>query len=76
VGAPGRCRHAPPLPSPACDPTHERHHGGADYADLLDTLDRSTIAHDVLLTVTVDLVESISRRGTSTVAAALVCSFR
>lgn len=45
---------------------------GADYADLLDTLDRSTIAHDVLLTITVDLRRVRARRGASTVAAALV----
>ncbi len=44
---------------------------GADYADLLDTLDRSTIAHDVLLTITVDLRRVRARRGASTVAAAL-----
>jgi hypothetical protein len=44
----------------------------ADYTELLDTLDRSTIEHGVLLTVTVDLRRVSSRRGVALVHAALV----
>jgi hypothetical protein len=42
---------------------------GRDYDELLEMLDPSTIAHDVLVTVTVDLGRVRARRGATNIAA-------